>query len=212
MLVSASEGYRIWAPTYDEAPNPLVALESRVLGGLLGDLRGKRVLDVACGTGRWAKYASDRGAQALGFDRCREMLDRCSAPAAVADAGKLPVPAEWADATICALALGYMESPLSEFIRATRRGGSIFASDVHPKALDRNWTHSFRSGSNVYEIEHRRYDLRQLLESDGLRLVTFLEPRFGAPELEIFRQGGKESSFCEMCEVPAIYVAHWIRQ
>jgi hypothetical protein len=147
----------------------------------------------------------------LGVDRCREMLDRCSAPAALADARRLPVPDEWADITICALALGYLDSPMPELVRATRRGGSVFASDVHPKALARNWMHSFRSGSEVYEIEHRRYGLPELLRTEGLRLVAMLEPSFDTPELDIFQRGGKEASFREMCEVPAIYVAHWIR-
>lgn len=209
--VTASEGYRLWAPTYDRGPNPLVALESRVLSGLLGELRGRRVLDVACGTGRWATYASDRGAQVLGIDRCREMLDHCSAPAALGDARRLPVRTEWADITICALAFGYLESPMPELIRATRNRGSIFVSDVHPQALDRHWTHSFRSGSQVYEIAHRRYDLAELLQTDGLLLAGFSEPSFGWPELEVFRRGGKQSSFQEMCEFPAIYIAHWIR-
>ena len=211
MLVSASEGYRIWAPTYDQKPNPVIALETRVLAGLLGELRGKRVLDVACGTGRWAKHARDRGAKVLGIDRCHEMLGRCSVPTALADAHDLPVPRGWADVTICALALGHLESPMRELIRVTKRGGSIFVSDVHQKALDRKWKQSFRSGAEVYEIESRRYILQELLETSGLRLRAFLEPSFGAPELEIFHRAGKGSSFPEMCEVPAIFVAHWIR-
>ena len=212
MLVSANEGYRLWAPTYDDGPNPVIALESRVLAGLLGGLRGKRVLDVACGTGRWAKHAHDRGAIVVGIDRCAEMLQRCSVPVALADASELPVPYDWADITICALALGYLESPMRELIRATKRGGSLFISDLHPKALDRNWKHSFRSGSSVYEIQHCRYDLEELLATSGLRLVTFVEPTFGAAELEIFQRSGKEPAFQQMCEVPAIYAAHWIKQ
>ena len=212
MLVSPSEGYRLWAPTYDDGANPVVALESRVLAGLLRDLRDKNVLDVACGTGRWAKYAHDRGAKAIGIDRCAEMLQRCSAPAALADASELPVRCDWADVTICALALGYLESAIGELIRATKRGGSLFISDLHPKALDRNWKHSFRSGSSVYEIQHCRYDLEELLATNGLHRLTFLEPTFGPAELEIFRRSGKEPAFQQMCEVPAIYVAHWIKQ
>lgn len=211
MLVSASEGYRLWAPTYDEGPNPVLALESRVLAERLGELAGQRVLDVACGTGRWAKYARNRGARALGIDRCYEMLQRCPVQAALADAAALPVAAGWADITICALAFGYLDSPMRELIRVTRRGGSIFVSDVHPKALDRRWKHSFRSGSEIFEIQHRRYDLSELLQTDGLRLSGFFEPAFGEPELDIFRRAGKESSFAEMSAVPAIFVAHWVK-
>jgi len=211
MVVSASEGYRLWAPTYDRGLNPVVALESRILCGRLGDLSGKRVLDVACGTGRWAKYARDHGANVLGIDRCAEMLQRCPVRAVLADAGLMPVAREWADITICALAFGYLDSPMRELIRATKRGGSILVSDVHPKALDRQWKQSFRRDSQIYEIQHRRYDLCELLQTDGLRLAAFFEPTFGPPELAIFRRAGKESSFAEMSEVPAVFVAHWIK-
>ena len=211
MLVSANEGYRLWAPTYDQGPNPVTALESRVLAVRLGELADKRVLDVACGTGRWAKYARDRGAHVLGIDRSRAMLERCPVRAALADAEALPVASQWADITICALAFGYLDSPMLELIRVTKPGGSLFVSDVHPKALDRKWKQSFRSGSQIYEIEHRRYDLCELLHTEGLRLAAFLEPCFGAPELEIFRRAGKESSFAEMSAIPAIFVAHWIK-
>ena len=211
MLVSADEGYRLWAPTYDQAPNPVTALESRVLAEQLGELAGKHVLDVACGTGRWAKYAGDRGAQVLGIDRSPAMLQRCPVRAALADAEALPVAGQWADIAICALAFGYLDSPMRELMRVTKPGGFIFVSDVHPKALDRQWKQSFRSGSQIYEIAHRRYDLFELLHTDGLRLAALLEPCFGTPELEIFRRANKESSFAEMSEVPAIFMAHWIR-
>jgi ubiquinone/menaquinone biosynthesis C-methylase UbiE len=211
MLVSASEGYRMWAPTYDQAPNPVIGLESRVVKERLSELDGKRVLDVACGTGRWAKYARDHGAHVLAIDRSPAMLARCPVRAVLAGADALPVASEWADITICALAFGYLDSPLPELMRVTRSGGSLFVSDVHPKALDRHWKHSFRSGSQIYEIEHRRYDVSEMLRTEGLRLAAFLEACFSAPELEIFRRANKESSFAEMTEVPAIFVAHWIK-
>ena len=51
--VSPHEGHVLWAPSYEETPNALLALEERTLDPLLPDLRGKSVLDLACGTGRW---------------------------------------------------------------------------------------------------------------------------------------------------------------
>ena len=46
-------GFDLWAEVYDDQPNPLIALEERVLSQLLPPLRGRDVLDAGCGTGRW---------------------------------------------------------------------------------------------------------------------------------------------------------------
>jgi SAM-dependent methyltransferase len=42
----------------------------------LGDLKGKRVLDVGCGRGRWSKEFAGRGAEVLGVDWSREAINR----------------------------------------------------------------------------------------------------------------------------------------
>ena len=60
--ISVAEGYERWAPTYDHAPNPLLAREERHLLPLLEDLQSKRMLDLACGTGRWLEKLATRGA------------------------------------------------------------------------------------------------------------------------------------------------------
>ena len=56
ICVSVQEGYERWAPTYDHDPNPLLALEERQLKLMIPPLKGKRVLDLACGTGRWLAW------------------------------------------------------------------------------------------------------------------------------------------------------------
>src|ERR1019366_5591536 len=56
MVLTASQGYEIWSAHYDRDPNPLLALESRLLAPRLGHLDGRTVLDVATGTGRWMSY------------------------------------------------------------------------------------------------------------------------------------------------------------
>ena len=68
-LVCACEAYRRWAATYDGAPNAIVSLVDRSLD--LGDTRGRRVIDVACGTGRWVERTGG-----IGVDLSFEMLAR----------------------------------------------------------------------------------------------------------------------------------------
>ena len=51
VLVDVQEGYRLWSGTYDRDPNPVLALERRVIRERLGPLSGRCVLDIATGTG-----------------------------------------------------------------------------------------------------------------------------------------------------------------
>ncbi|MGD0226654.1 MAG: methyltransferase domain-containing protein [Terriglobia bacterium] len=74
--ISVEEGYERWAPTYDRDPNPLLALEERQLQLMIPPLKGKRVLDLACGTGRWLAWLMAAGATSgVGVDSSRAMLD-----------------------------------------------------------------------------------------------------------------------------------------
>lgn len=43
---------------------------------LLGDIKGKKVLDVACGAGRFARQMAEKGADVLAVDFCEKFLER----------------------------------------------------------------------------------------------------------------------------------------
>ncbi len=70
--LAAAEAYRLWAPEYDATPNPLLALEERLLRDELRRAVRGLVLDVGCGTGRWGRLLE--GCRYFGVDRCAEML------------------------------------------------------------------------------------------------------------------------------------------
>jgi malonyl-CoA O-methyltransferase len=206
----AHAAYRILAEDYDTQPNALLNLEERTLGPLLNTLRDRCVVDAAAGTGRWARFCEQRGARAVAVDLCREMLDHAGSPAVVADVNCLPLKDGCADVTICAFAMGYAPACLEELCRITRPGGVVFASDVHPDAIRRGWTRTFRSGGDVIEVAHHPYTLDDL-HIPGLELTTLLEPCLGPAEREIFARLGRLERFDEAARGPAIFVAHWIR-
>ena len=54
MEVPTQQGYDRWASVYDEEDNPLVRLEQEQFERVMSDVRGLRVLDAGCGTGRHA--------------------------------------------------------------------------------------------------------------------------------------------------------------
>src|SRR5579859_3536147 len=116
VLVDVQEGYRLWSASYDHDANPIVALERRVIRGRLGILPGRRLLDVATGTGYWLTYALSQGARAFGLDLSPEMLRQAANKPGLAnrlvraDMNVLPLKDSAADVAVCSLAVGYLSS------------------------------------------------------------------------------------------------------
>src|ERR1700740_1225699 len=64
-----------WVEVYDGQPNPLLSLERRLLGPVLGDVRGLDILDAGCGTGRWLQEFAERSPRIFwGVDSSPAML------------------------------------------------------------------------------------------------------------------------------------------
>ena len=217
--VSAVEGHARWAQTYDLTPNPLLALEERILESLLPDLRSQYVMDVACGTGRWLRRLKARGAAGgLGIDLSAEMLAQAARKPAMqgtlvrGDAHALPFRSGVADLLISSFSVGYIDDLqgfAGESARVTRQGGIIVVTDFHPSNHSRRWRRTFRLGSEVFEIRSFSRPLVALcnvFEACGLTLEACLEPCFGEPERHFFDRCGRGHFFEEARSGPAIFV------
>ncbi len=136
-------------------PEGLDEDEAQLLGPP-GALRGARVLEVGCGGGQGARWASARGALAIGLDTSYGMLasgraldvergvgpDGGAVPPAAgpvllqADARALPVADGWADVAFSAYgALPFVadaDTVLAEVARALAPGGRWVFSTSHP--------------------------------------------------------------------------------
>src|SRR5689334_9536902 len=101
-----------------------------------GDLRGKRVLDVAGGDGYWAGQARKRGARAVSIDIARGKMEYgrtlARPPALVeGDALALPFADGSFDAVLSVCAIEHFDGggeSLDEMARVLRPGGEIFMS------------------------------------------------------------------------------------
>jgi len=223
MRVSAMEGHRIWAASYDAGPNPLLALETRLLLERVSLLGAPRFVDIACGTGRWMQLAGERGAKVAGVDFCPEMLLQAARKPGLAgrvsigDAGCIPLADRTADLTLCSFALGYLPSPyqaMAEMARVSCKGGRVVVTDLHPCALAAGWQRSFRWNGQVYAIDHHHHEIRaweDAARSAGLALDWAVEASFGEPERAIFRRAGKEALFPELSRLPALLAMCWIK-
>jgi SAM-dependent methyltransferase len=223
MLVSPIEGYRLWAPGYDDWPNPLLALEGRILSGLLGSMTAKQVVDVACGTGRWMLQLRQLGAVVIGLDISADMLAQAQRKPSLrghlirADVSDLPLPIATSDVTLCSFAASYFPNlnlAMSEMARVTKAGGRIVISDVHPAAVSAGWTRSFRVGESVFEIETQAYSNEQFAAAArraGLQLVALVDAPLGEPERPMFRASGKDAFFAQAASISAIRISVWSR-
>ena len=217
------EGHRHWAPVYDAGPNPLLALETRLLLERLSPLPPSRFVDVACGTGRWMVWAQDLGSRVFGVDFCPEMLLQASrkrslsGSLAIADACSIPLADGSADLALCSFALGYLPVPqqaIAEMARVSCAGGRVVVADLHPSALNAGWTRSFRSNGHSYEIDHYHHPnatWEAAAEAAGLALEWRIDACFGEPERKIFREAGKDSSFQELSRIPALLAMCWTK-
>src|SRR4051794_38088156 len=99
VMDQVKEGYDKWADRYDD-DDPSTVLDEPWVLQLVGPLAGRRVLDLACGTGRYARLLTGQGARAHGADASRKMLLRARPlPCVQAAAHALP----FADASFDAL-------------------------------------------------------------------------------------------------------------
>jgi len=203
MMVSAREGYRAWAATYDDAANPVTSLLNRYLEEFVGDTRGKCVIDVGCGTGRWVSRLG-----AVGVDLSFEMLARGNGRLAQGDARALPFRDGAADVVLCTLMLGYVW-PVGDVMREMARvaGGLVIAADLYPGA---GWKRTFGPRGESIEIENREYSLGELAV-EGLRLEEARELFFGDEERRIYESSGRMDLFDRVKGNPVLWMRRWRR-
>ncbi|MGA2346723.1 MAG: class I SAM-dependent methyltransferase [Candidatus Sulfotelmatobacter sp.] len=223
-IVSAAEGYEWWAPSYDHAPNPLLAREERYLSALLTDLHGKSSLDLACGTGRWLEKLMEQGcASGVGIDYSSAMLRVAGEKPAIrgrlarADCNSLPLPSDCFDLAVCSFAMSHvhdLEPAARELGRVTKAGADVFVTDLHFEAYARGWRVGFRSGATAIQIEtHPRTadEIVRVFGRNGLECKTHETLWLGEPERSIFERAGKSDSFAAACRLPAILICHFRR-
>ena len=133
--------YDEWAATYDTSPNPQTLLEYDDVLALLNVQRGERILDAACGTGRYTAALLERGANVIGMDISEGMLAVARRRLPLADFRRgdltrtLEFPAADFDAIVCGQALKHLRSlvpTVAEFARVLKPGGRLVFSVTHP--------------------------------------------------------------------------------
>ena len=217
---SPPEVFDAWADVYDSQPNPLLALEQRVLGPMLPDVRGLDVLDAGCGTGRWLNQLARRSPRSLfGVDISPQMLLQAAAKLGtqcdlrLGSCTAMPLANASADMVLSSFVLSYvddLEAFAHEMDRVARPGTTIFLTDMHPATeASCHWKRSFHAGGASTEIQSSGWSLEQIKGAfldRRFELISLIEPALGREERHIFEQFGRLDLYESATVRPAIYV------
>jgi len=152
----------------------------------LGRVRGKRVLEVGCGTGRLSHALEERAlARVWAVDASEAMVERArglGVNARVARAEALPFKAGWFDAVVMRMVLHLVDRPraLEQAARVLSPEGTLVIATEDPDSFDDVWFARFFP--SVPEIERARFP-----DAEGLR-DELTRAGFGRVEIDRLRQ------------------------
>jgi malonyl-CoA O-methyltransferase len=222
--VSVQEGYDRWARIYDEAPNPLLALEERHLTSILRNFAAGNVLDLGCGTGRWLTRLLARGASSVvGIDLSAAMLSVARGKSAIRDrlvlanGLQLPFQSSAFHFVLSSFALNHimdLQALARELARTTKLEGRLLISEMHPEAYARGWRPGFRDirgAGQIITANHSTERIRSHFRSNGFALIRLHDLFFAEPERPIFLFAGRGDMFESACHVPAIQVYEFMK-
>jgi SAM-dependent methyltransferase len=206
--------YEHWAPLYQPvAHNPLMRVEEAAMLREWPQVDGRRALDLACGTGRYARLLTESGAaHVAAVDFSAGMLCRASCTARVrANMTQLPFVTHAFDVVISGLAIGHASTLIawmSEVSRVLAEGGTVLYSDFHPEAAKAGLTRSFKDQNDrTHTVPHRCHSAaaQQLAATEaGLTITAVHEVRVGIELREPF--AGSEGFYRQWHGLPIVLV------
>jgi malonyl-CoA O-methyltransferase len=200
--ISVVEGYDKWALSYDSDPNPLIAVEEKITLDLIGDINGKQVLDLGCGTGRYCVLLTNRGAEVTGIDPAPVMIEKAREKVNEnlnfeIEQGLLEdsdFPNEHFDLIVSALTFGHIpdiEPVFREMKRILKNDGRIVVSDFHPywPVFGHGYTEFYDGKGQEYRIKnfpHLFEEYFVLCKKYGFHIVDIREPVIDSKLVESF--------------------------
>jgi len=140
-----------------------------------GDLAGRRVVDIGCGTGRAAETLVERGSRVWGVEPEPEMAalarQRLST-VKVAPAEQLPFKDGWFERALMWLVVHLVDRPraFGEAFRVLRADGRLAIGTFHPLHFERYWLKEFFP--SLEAIDRARFPSPEELDSE-LRAAGF---------------------------------------
>ncbi len=173
----SEEGYDKYASEYDKALGFLDSFEQGYFQWLNQDLKGKKLLDAGCGSGRNTIRLFRLGADITAVDISEGMLKvlkrkKPQIKTVQADVRDLPFDEKSFDIVVSNLVLVHLKYPeegIDEFYRVLKDGGELFLTVIHQKkeALLKAKKEDFR----IKGFYHNAEKVRGLLEGHAFSVL-----------------------------------------
>lgn len=175
-VFDSQEGYDLYAPYYGASHAYLDSFEKYDLFEMMGDIRGKKVLDLGCGTGRMAEYLRKFGAEVVGIDISEKMLEIArkkvgSATFVQGDVEDLPFEDESFDMVVGAFLVVHLpelETCFREVYRVLKEGGEFIVTNINQRKAPK-----LKAGKQEIVIKshyHRPDDVLEALDKSFFRI------------------------------------------
>ena len=166
--VPTAEGYNRWAANYESNANPLMALdEMKFVENIDPIVKGEKIVDLGCGTGRFTIWLSRSGAEVTGVDFSEEMLKIAKGKSnnnieyILHDLSKpFPFKTSSFDKVISTLVLEHIADLrlfFKEIKRICSRSGMIYISAMHPAMMLKGNQANFTDPVTGDEIRPKGY-------------------------------------------------------
>ena len=136
---------------------------------LLGDVRGRTILDVGCGEGGYARELTRRGARVTGVDGSGRLIEVARERASdaglkvnflCANASRMPeAPSDSFDVAVASMSLMDVddyEGAIAEIHRVLRPGGELLMSITHPcfQPRDARWEKDWKGERKFFKVDN----------------------------------------------------------
>jgi SAM-dependent methyltransferase len=151
---------------------------------LLGDVAGRRVVEIGCGSAPCARWLARAGADVVALDLSAGMLARAAqlneatgipVPLLQADAGRLPLATASVDLACSAFGglpfVADAQTVLAEVARVLRPGGRFVASVNHPL----RWPFPDSPDPEDLQVTSSYFDRRPYVETDSSGRTVYVE-------------------------------------
>jgi SAM-dependent methyltransferase len=133
-----------------------------------GDLVGRRVLDVGCGTGRFLAALGERGARVWGIDPSPEMVEQAGkrGSAKVARAEQMPFKEGWFERAVLWLTVHLVDRPraFDELRRVLAPEGRVAIATFDPSHFDCFWLNELFP--TLERIDRERFPSEEALSTE----------------------------------------------
>ena len=176
-VLNSKEGYNLYSSAYEKNTAYLNSFEKNIVLEFMGNLTGKKALDLGCGTGRLVKDLINSGAKVVGIDISDEMIKIMKnkfpkVESLLADSENLPFEDNSFDFVIASFFIVHLKNltkTFDEIYRVLKDGGKFVLTNINQRKAPKL---DIDSGKKIViqSYYHRPEDVIKALENSFFKI------------------------------------------